>query len=80
MSWNYRMVKRRKIKGQREEYYAVHEVYYDKLGAPWSMTADAVGFGGETPNEVIAALTLALRDVQNSPVLIEPKKWPGKAP
>jgi hypothetical protein len=44
-SWNYRVV-HRKILGRTpefdEDYYAIHEVYYDEDGKMVAVTADAV--------------------------------------
>lgn len=39
MSWNYRVLFRQDTNG--EQYFAVHEVYYDADGKPTSWTCDA---------------------------------------
>ena len=67
-TWNYRLVK-------HDDYYAVHEVYYGNDGQPTSMTSTAVDFGGETKEEVIAALSMALNDVMERPIFEPPKEW-----
>ena len=44
MSWNYRVIRHvyTHSDGEQEEYFNVHEVYYDEQGAPNGITADAV--------------------------------------
>lgn len=49
MDWNYRVVKR-EDKGQ--EWYAIHEVYYDEQGKPEMITESAISPSGETIDEV----------------------------
>lgn len=77
--WNYRIVKYRPgvkvAPGASEDCYGLHEVYYNSKGEPWAMTSDPRGFIGETPEELIDALNMALRDAQERPVLEEPEEW-----
>ena len=54
MSWNYRIIyhppSKYKVGGQesnREEYLAIHEVYYDKDKNPSSITIDEIVTGDE---------------------------------
>ena len=54
MSWNYRLVyhppskyKVGETEFDREEYIAIHEVYYDKNGNPDNMTIDEIVTGDE---------------------------------
>ena len=54
MSWNYRVVyhppskyKVGETEFDREEYLAIHEVYYDKDGNPDSITRDEIITGDE---------------------------------
>lgn len=75
MTWNYRIVRKQ---GLDEEYFEVHEVYYNEAGEPVGMTENCATFGGETPEEVIQALELALRDAQSRPVFTPPKEWDNK--
>jgi hypothetical protein len=70
--WNYRLVK---LNTPHGDYFEVREVYYNDAGEPCAMTERAVGFGGETPEEAIKALKLALRDAENRPVFEPPEKW-----
>lgn len=78
--WNYRIVKSRVGRT-----HALHEVYYDDKGLPWAMNENPamfVSFGDEEgPEDIAAALELALKDARTRPVLEEPErgKWPGKA-
>lgn len=37
MTWNHRVISRKYETG--ETYYAIHEVYYDESGEPYSVTA-----------------------------------------
>ena len=75
MSWNYRIVKR--LDGT----YALHEVYYDENGKPWSMTENPTIFvadNDEGPADIREALEMAMK----RDVFIEPKSmsWPGVSP
>lgn len=53
MSWNHRVLAHT---DKDEIYYQIHEVYYDQDGKPDGYTADAIGIGGETLEEI--SLTL----------------------
>jgi len=59
MHWNYRVVyhpsstyKVGEVEFEREEYVAIHEVYYDKNGNPNSMTIDEIVTGDEGINSL----------------------------
>lgn len=65
MSWNYRILKKTTTQG---DYFAIHEVYYDK-GKENGWTKEPVTFIGDTPEEVIRALEMALNDARKHPVL-----------
>ena len=69
MSWNYRLVKK------QSGGFAVHEVYFDKRGKPWSMTQEPVSLYGETAKEVRKEIKMILRDVMKRAVFYEPKEW-----
>ena len=76
MTWNYRILKRKTIlsTGEEVEYYALHEVYYDKKGNPDSYTKEPISFvcdEDETADGIIKSLEMALKDVKNNPVLNE---------
>jgi hypothetical protein len=45
MSWNYRVI-------LQDDYYSIHEVYYDDDGNIESWTEQPVGIGGETLEEL----------------------------
>lgn len=78
MSWNYRIVQYKDGSG-----YGLHEVYYDDEGQPWSMTKNPASFvcnPDEGPAGITGALMMARTDARKRPVLVEPKKWPGKNP
>lgn len=78
MTWNYRLVRHeREADGRIEEWYAVHEVYYDEKGEPEHM-GEPTTFVGDTRIEVIDALIKASRDVQALNVFVPPEKWKEK--
>jgi hypothetical protein len=56
MSWNYRVVKGKSEDGD-EEYFGIHEVYYNKDGSIRLMT--------ESPVAAISETAEGLRDVLN---------------
>ena len=63
MTWNYRILVRTSTRPGGEDYFAVHEVFYDYDGdIPNSWTAEPVDFGGDTVDEVRKALAQALDD------------------
>lgn len=75
MSWNYRIVRYKDASG-----FGLHEVYYDKGGFPYSMTADAVRFTcgpDEGPEGITERLMMARTDARKRPVFDEPDEWPG---
>ena len=74
MTWNYRIVKYSKRKNA-EDWYGIHEVYYDNDGNPMGMTVEPVSFGGETSEGVIEALEMALKDAKEHSIFEEPENW-----
>lgn len=70
MTWNYRIVRHH----EPEEWYALHEVFYDAAGRPTMMTADPIDFacgGDEGPEGITRSLEMALADAKGRPVLDE---------
>lgn len=68
--WNYRIMRH---KHPREDYYAIHEVYYDvddvsQKRMPRSCTLLPVDVMSETPEGVLEVLRMMLKDVE-APVL-----------
>jgi len=64
MHWNYRIIH---VKTDTEDYYGLFEVYYsDRI--PFARTMESNIFG-ETPQELIDTLEMALKDIKNSPVM-----------
>jgi hypothetical protein len=62
MTWHYGIVKHEtSISGV---WFGLHEIYSD----PHGQTCDAVAFIGDTREEVIEALEMALRDARKWPV------------
>jgi len=50
VSWNYRIIKH--IDKDGDEYFAIHEVYYDEAGNPNGVTEDEVGIHGTNMEEL----------------------------
>lgn len=65
MTWHYGIVKHETK--EAGVWFGLHEIYTD----PDSHTVDPVGFTGDTREEVIEALEMALRDAKKWPVKIE---------
>lgn len=58
MSWNYRVIKHETL---TEDFYAVHEVYYEKEGLPKvSWTTDPKGPSGDNQQDFVHGLRLFL--------------------
>ena len=70
MTWNYRLVQYADNAG-----YGLHEVYYNKAGEPTDRTSDPIGFVGDTPEEVIKSMEVALKDAKERPLLPDNVKW-----
>ena len=49
MSWNYRVCKRNYLS---DEYFTIHEVYYNDDGSIWAVTEEAVAAFGDSPKEI----------------------------
>jgi len=58
MSWNYRLIRK---EHEGEEYFAIHEVYYNEEGVPHSVTQDPVPVLGDTTEEVTHTLIHMLK-------------------
>lgn len=63
MSWHYQILRHKSPTG--EEWYALHEAYTDPTG----YTADPIDFRGDSPEEVVSALRMALKDAERHPVV-----------
>lgn len=72
MSWNYRIV-RKQYNG--EDYFAIHEVYYDKDGKEDAMTKEPVTFVADFKDELIKSLEMALSCAKEKPVFDPPEDW-----
>lgn len=68
MHWNYRILL------HPDDYYAVHEVFYNEDNKPDGWTEDPIDFGGDNPEDVRQALRTALSDITKLPVLRITKK------
>jgi hypothetical protein len=58
MSWNYRMV--RHIDSRGRVSFRIHEAYYDEQGNPTTISVDAYGPEGESPDHLRDYLELML--------------------
>jgi hypothetical protein len=65
MHWNHRVIRSRR---NGEEWYAIHEVYYDDDGKPETYTAEPDGIEGESLEELRQYLTW-MRAALRQPVL-----------
>ena len=66
--WNYRIIHNQE---DGESYCGLYEVFYDDDGTPWGRTEEPIAFVGEEPDDILNALGMALRDVQDKPVLTD---------
>lgn len=86
MSWNYRII--RHGRGETAS-YSIHEVFYDEDGNPTARTKHPATFGADltgradvdNPNkvikdEIVAALKMAIANIENQPILADP--WPDE--
>lgn len=54
MTWNYRIIKKTNTGYDNlDEYYGIHECYYDSDGVPEMVTVDPVGPAGDTYEELV---------------------------
>lgn len=73
MTWNFRLVKHT---DRRLVWYAVHEVFYNDAGRPFTMTKDPVDITGKSPLEVREYLGMLRRDIKRLPILNSNRtKW-----
>lgn len=66
MSWNYRILV---SETNGEDYYAIHEVFYDDGGNPNGWTQEPIDFGGDSVLSVYSALRMAYLDIRRYPPL-----------
>jgi hypothetical protein len=66
MSWNYRVVKHT---DKGEEWYGIHEVYYDKKDKPDMISEDPIDAHGMTPDELKSDLDM-MRQAFDKPVVV----------
>lgn len=69
MTWNYRIV----TYAIPDAGYELREVYYDDQGRECGSCPPFLS--GETPEDVVAALELALKDARERPVFVAPASW-----
>ena len=60
MSWNYRVMRNRIRATAKDEWYTIHEVYYNDKGEVDGWTEDAIAPGSETVEGLLEQLTLML--------------------
>ena len=68
MGWNHRVMKHEKADGD-DDWYQIHEVYYDSKREPDSWTADGISPGGNTledlRDELIRMLEATEKEILN---------------
>jgi hypothetical protein len=67
MSWNYRVVK---ITEDDDDYFAIHEVYYNEDGSIRVMTESPVPVGGESVDSLRSSLQMMMSCLDKD-VLVE---------
>ena len=65
MSWNYRITKH---EDKGEEWYGIHEVYYDKDGDPDMISENPIAAHGLTVDEIRSDLDM-MRQAFDKPVV-----------
>ena len=70
MPWNYRVMRHVKEDGPGfwQEYFAIHEVYYNSAGQPWGWSAEAEPVMEETVEEMRETLK-HMTEALDKPVL-----------
>lgn len=70
MTWNYRITRHvQKTKHGDVDVYALREVYYDMDDDGGMAWTDPIEFTGESQEDIVKDLRLALFDAENKPVL-----------
>lgn len=64
--WNYRVI--RNVDNDDNEWFTIHEVYYNDKGEPDGVTANPVSLFGETDGELQSSL-MKMLDATNLPVI-----------
>jgi len=72
-SWNNRVIKHTYTHqdGTTEDWFGVHEVFYNKEGQILYFTEDPVAPNGETYEDLIKDIEQMLADAKKAPVLVE---------
>lgn len=65
--WNYRVIRHIAARNG-EDFFAIHEVFYDKNGVPCSVTASPVSPQGETCVELLEDMRL-MQEATEKPTL-----------
>lgn len=71
MSWNYRIIRHTNTNevGGEPFWFAIHEVYYNDKGEENGWTKDPITFVGDSPDEIVRSLRMALSDALKYPNL-----------
>jgi len=73
MTWNHRVIRRKYENG--EEYFAIHEVYYNKDGKPNMVTTLPITIVEESVDDLAITIDL-IRKCLDKPVLDYDKDFP----
>lgn len=71
--WWYGLIKKTYEDNSSYAYYGLHEIY-EHGSKPLSWTQEEVGFGGDSPEEVIQALEMAIADIKRGMIYEEDSK------
>lgn len=74
MSWNYRIVRHDTPEGF-DGWFGLYEVFYDADGAPTGVTKTPITFEGESRDDIIRCLKMALSDAESRDIFEPPAEW-----
>lgn len=57
-SWNYRVIRHLADGSSDQEWFAIHEVFYNDTGVPYAVSEKACPAGGETTDELFEDMKL----------------------
>lgn len=67
MTWNYRLVLRDDLD---EDWYEVHEVYYNEKKELILCTENPISLSGESLEDVVENIGMILKDIKKHPILL----------
>lgn len=73
MPFNTRIVQKKLTRGpfKGQDYFELHDVFYDEDGTPNARTMDPITFGGHSPEDIIKHLKLALKTFEEHGIITD---------